>query len=139
MSGGGIIERTRGLVVRDSLASNFGPVSPAKRAAGDLTAIFDADVPGHLVGQAVHIANNFDNVATQVLTISGSAWRLAAADVMPNPIDFGILHAGDSASQPLTATKHTRRIDGFSELHSQLRDGNRRRDRRWLHHLGSAP
>ena len=56
-------------------AGNFGPIAP-----GSATGAFEvtAAAPGILQGQAVHIANNFDNVREQTMAITGQVNNFAA-------------------------------------------------------------
>ena len=94
-------------------ASNYGPVAQGSSSAS-LAVTFNATTAGALTGQAVHIANNFDNVAEQTLTISGAAYRLATGSESPNPVTVVNQHVGGTASQALTIT-NTAANDGFSE------------------------
>jgi hypothetical protein len=43
-------------------------------------------------------------LGTEVVAVSGNVWQAAAADVQPDPVDFGIVHVGDSVSQNLAVT-----------------------------------
>lgn len=90
-------------------AGNFGPIAPGASAGFEV--VFNAADAGvittPLTGQAVRIANNFDNVAEQNLSIvlasGAAAYHLAsAADVKPNPVDLGAQRAGGTASAALT-------------------------------------
>jgi|JI10StandDraft_1071094.scaffolds.fasta_scaffold01355_3 hypothetical protein len=54
------------------------------------------------------------SVGSQVLTVSGDVYRLAAGAANPTPIVFANRHVGDSASQLLTV-QNTAAADGFSE------------------------
>ncbi len=95
-------------------AGNYGPV-----AAGESSTSFDVTFTGSsagaLSGQAVAAANNFDNVAEQVLSISGAAYRYANPTAhTPAPVVFANRRVGDSASQLLSLTNDVPN-DGFSE------------------------
>ena len=95
-------------------AGNFGPIAQGS-ATGNEAIIFTATSGGALTGQKVHIANNFDNVAEQTLSISGAAYRLAAPSAhTPEPVSFGNVHVGAAATQALSIT-NTAANDGFSE------------------------
>lgn len=95
-------------------AGNFGPISPGN-SSGNLNVTFNPTTAGALVGQVLHITNNFDNVRDQNLTINGAVYRLAAASQhTPEPVNFGVVHIGDTASQTLSIT-NTAANDGFSE------------------------
>lgn len=95
-------------------AGNFGPITVGSDS-GDLAVTFNASSAGGLVGQAVHIDNNFDNVATQTLEFTGAAYRYANPTAhTPEPVDFGIIHPGDVVEQKLSITNNVT-ADGFSE------------------------
>ncbi len=61
-------------------AGNFGPIGTGANS-GDLAVTFNVSSAGALTGQAVHIANNFDNVQDQTISITGAAFRLANPDL----------------------------------------------------------
>ena len=69
-----------------------------------------------LSGQTVQVVNNFDNVAGQTLTITGSAFNLATASAAtPNPVVFANQRVGAiNLTQALTIT-NTAVANGFSE------------------------
>ncbi len=94
-------------------AGNFGPIATGANS-GDLGVTYTASSAGSLSGQIIHVENNFDNVAGSDIAITGAAYRLAAPSVTPSPVNFGIVHVGDSVSQNLTLT-NTAPADGFSE------------------------
>ena len=95
-------------------AGNFGPIN-AGANSGNLAVTFSAATAGALTGQQVRIVNNFDNVAEQTLQITGAAYRLAAPSThTPEPVNFGIVHVGDSLQQALSIT-NSAASDGFSE------------------------
>ncbi len=61
------------------------------------------------------MVNNFDNVAEQVLSISGAVFRYANPTAhTPEPVNFGNRRVGDVTSQALTLTNNVAN-DGFSE------------------------
>ena len=93
-------------------ASNFGPLAPAG-STGNLAVTFTATGAGALTGQQAHIRNNFENLNTQNLSITGAAFRLAAPNAL-GPIAFGNVHVGDVVQQALSLT-NTAANDGFSE------------------------
>ncbi len=95
-------------------AGNFGPIN-AGANSGNLAVTFSAATAGALTGQQVRIVNNFDNVAEQTLQITGAAYRLPTPCThTPEPVNFGIMHVGDSLEQPVSITNSTAN-DGFSE------------------------
>ncbi|MGE0860556.1 MAG: choice-of-anchor D domain-containing protein, partial [Gammaproteobacteria bacterium] len=95
-------------------ADNYGPVAAgASSAAFDVT--FTGGIAGALSGQSVAVVNNFDNVAEQVLSISGAVFRYANPTAhVPEPVVFANRRVGDSASQLLSLTNDVPN-DGFSE------------------------
>ncbi len=94
-------------------ASNFGPLATGANT-GDLAVTYNATSAGSLSSQTVHVENNFGNVAGSDIAITGAAYRLAAPSVTPNPVDFGIVHVGDTVSRNLTLANNAP-ADGFSE------------------------
>jgi Hint domain len=112
-AGGASLTDTR-LTGTGVTASDFGPLAQgATTSAYGVT--FTGSSAGSLVAQSVHVANNFDNVAEQTLTITGAAYRYAdPSAVAPNPVVFGNRHLNDVVSQGLTLT-NTDPNDGFSE------------------------
>ncbi len=91
-------------------ASNYGPVATGANS-GNLGVTFTAASAGALAplsSQAVHIANNFDNLAQQTLAITlgagAAAYNLAAGNATPAPIVFSNAHVGDGRTQVLTVT-----------------------------------
>ena len=54
-------------------------------------------------------------LTSQTVSVTGSVFRLASGGAAPaGPVNFGIVHVGDTASQTLTVT-NTAANDGFSE------------------------
>jgi hypothetical protein len=95
-------------------ADNFGPLAGSS-ATGNLAVTFTGTSAGPLVGQQVRVINNFDNVADQLLQLTGTAYRLASASAhSPEPVNFGIVHVGDVLQQALSIG-NTAINDGFSE------------------------
>ena len=112
-AGGGNLTDSR-LAGSGVTAANFGPILTGANS-GDLAVIFDPDTSGPLTGQSVHLTNNFDNVGTQLLGITGTAWRLADPTAhTPEPVDFGIVHVGEVAEQAISLSNQAA-SDGFSE------------------------
>jgi len=90
-------------------AANFGPIA-AGNDSGDLGIIFNATSGGALTGQTVAVVSNFDNVATQVITIDGFASALAVGNASPSgPVGLGNFHvgAGSDPSQSFAVTNTT--------------------------------
>ncbi len=96
-------------------AGNFGPITPGGDS-GNLAVTFTAATAGALTSQNLRIINNFDNVAGQTLSITGSAYRYAAPNnPAASPVAFGNFHVGDAApSQVLTVVNQVAN-DNFSE------------------------
>ena len=101
-------------------ASNYGPVATGANS-GNLAVNFNAASAGALAplsGQAVHIANNFDNLSQQTLGIvigaGAGAFNLAAGNATPSPIVFGNAHVNDIRTQGLTVT-NTAPAGAFTE------------------------
>jgi hypothetical protein len=60
----------------------------AGAAAGNESVIYAPTIAGALAGQAVHIANNFDNVASQTLAVTGAAYDFASPAISPATVSF---------------------------------------------------
>ncbi|MCU0781182.1 MAG: choice-of-anchor D domain-containing protein, partial [Akkermansiaceae bacterium] len=97
-------------------AGNFGPLAPGGNS-GNLPVTFNATTAGPLSGQAVRILNNFDNVANQTLSITGTAYRYAAPGAhTPEPVTFGNFHVGHAPQPSRNLTiSNTAAADGYSE------------------------
>ena len=96
-------------------AANFGAILPATNS-GNLPVTFTAGSAGSLTGQAVRLLNNFDNVADQTLSITGSAYRYAAPSAhSPEPVAFGNFHVGATVPTQLLTLSNQAANDGFSE------------------------
>ncbi|MBX9606134.1 MAG: choice-of-anchor D domain-containing protein, partial [Gammaproteobacteria bacterium] len=95
-------------------AGNFGPIAAGASSTPFSVTLTGASA-GALGGQAVAVVNNFDNVAEQVLSISGAVFRYANPTAhTPEPVVFANRRVGDSASQLLSITNDVPN-DGFSE------------------------
>ena len=101
-------------------ASNYGPVATGANS-GNLGVTFTVNSAGALNplnGQAVHIANNFDNVGEQTLNIAlasgAAAYNTAIGAATPTPIVFGNVRVGTSDAQALTV-KNTQTAGAYSE------------------------
>jgi hypothetical protein len=97
-------------------AGNFGPILPTEDT-GNLSVTFTASSAGALTGQTVRLLNNFDNVADQTLSITGTAYRYAVpSNHSPAPVNFGNFHVDHAPlpSQVLTISNAAAN-DGFSE------------------------
>ncbi len=95
-------------------AANFGPISVGD-AEGPLAVTFSATSAGALSGQQVAIANNFDNVANQVLQFAGAAYNPAIASLTPNPINLGNFHVGDAVPGQIVGIANNAVAGAFSE------------------------
>ncbi|HOI15512.1 MAG TPA: choice-of-anchor D domain-containing protein, partial [Geobacteraceae bacterium] len=96
-------------------ASNWGPVA-AGAATGNLPVSFNATGSGALVGQQVAIVNNFDNTNSQILTITGAAYNLAAAGAhAPEPVTLGNVRVGGTFGTQALSIANTAPTDGYSE------------------------
>jgi len=83
---------------------NFGPIAPGTSSS---TFTVTAAGAGSLSGQAVHVANNFDNVPAQTISLTGAAYALASPTVTSSltpQFNFGVVQAGHSYTDPLTIT-----------------------------------
>ena len=95
-------------------AGNFGPIAAGASSTPFSVTLTGASA-GALGGQAVAVVNNFDNVAEQVLSISGAVFRYANPTAhTPEPVVFANRRVGDSASQLISLTNDVPN-DGFSE------------------------
>ncbi|MBL8699689.1 MAG: choice-of-anchor D domain-containing protein [Alphaproteobacteria bacterium] len=93
-SGGGVSDgRLSGAGVT---AANFGPLGGGTNT-GNLAVTFTASSGGSLTGQSVKVANNFDNVADQVINITGVASAIATGTASPSPVNFGAFRVGGPA------------------------------------------
>ena len=95
-------------------SSNIGPVAYGG-ASASLNVTFGPNADGPLTGQFLHIANNFDNISEQTLSITGAAYNLAAPIVSGTPINLGNFHVGDPAASAHFTLANGAPADGFSE------------------------
>ncbi len=87
-------------------ASNWGPVAIGATTAS-LGVTYAPTSAGALSGQAVHIANNFDNVAGQTLAIGGAAYDYANPTVTSTqPVNLGNYHVGDAVTQQAVSVQN---------------------------------
>ena len=87
-------------------AQNFGPVATGA-GTSSYTVDYNPTTAGALSGQAVHVANNFSNVAEQTINITGAAYALASPTVTSSlspQFNFGVVIAGTTYTDPLTIT-----------------------------------
>ena len=112
-NGGNVTDaRLTGAGVTDQ---NFGPTL-AGSSSEEFEVTFNADAAGSLTGQQVAIVNNFDNVDSQVLSFSGSAFNAAVAEITPTTaVDFGIVHVGDVLPPTIISVGNTALPGTFSE------------------------
>ncbi len=90
-------------------AGNFGPIAAGSNATFGVT--FNAASAGPLTlasGQVVRIANNFDNVTDQNMSIvlgsGAAAYNLAAGNATPSPVPINNQRVGGSLTQALTVS-----------------------------------
>ncbi|MGE3482739.1 MAG: beta strand repeat-containing protein, partial [Gammaproteobacteria bacterium] len=93
-------------------AANFGPLAVGTESA-EFSVTFSGTTAGALIDQRVAVVNNFDNVAGQVLSVTGAVYRLAEAGALAD-IVFGNVHVGDVVSRTVTLSNAAAN-DGFSE------------------------
>jgi autotransporter-associated beta strand protein len=132
-SGGGTGPRLRTAIQTDNMAAGGGnltdprlsgagavpqvlaPIEPGQSTL-PLGVTFTAAAAGDLAGQQVAIFNNFDNVPDQILQFTGAAYNLAAAVVNNSqPIDFGIVHVGDTVGPVSLSITNGVQTGAFSE------------------------
>ena len=112
INGGNLTDRR--LSGSGATAGNFGPVA-VNSASAPLSVTLTGSSAGALADQRVAVVNNFDNVAEQVLGITGAVYRYANPTAhTPEPFDFGNRRVGDVTSQALSLTNNVA-ADGFSE------------------------
>lgn len=95
-------------------AGNVGPAA-YNASSGPLDISFTGSVDGALVAQALHIANNFDNLPEQTVSLSGAAFNFAQAVVSGTTVNFGNHHVGDVVNPIAVSIKNNAPADGFSE------------------------
>ncbi len=88
-------------------AQSFAPIQ-AGGSSNAYTVDYTPTAAGALSGQAVHIANNFDNVDQQTIGITGTAYAYATPTVtssLPSSngvLNFGVVQAGQTKTDQLT-------------------------------------
>jgi hypothetical protein len=85
-------------------AQNFGPLATGG-STSPLTVTYAPTTAGALTGQAVHVANNFGNVAEQTMSITGAAYALASPTVTSSltpQFNFGVVQVGQTINDPLS-------------------------------------
>ena len=82
-------------------AGNWGPVASGA-TTGPLAVTLTATSTGALIGQTIHIRNNFDNTNSQDLAIQGAGYNLAVGSTTPSPVTLANQRVGGSVSQVLT-------------------------------------
>ncbi len=97
-------------------AANFGPIA-AGTDSGNLEITFDATTGGSLVGQAIAIKSNFDNVETDIINVSGLATTLAQGSATPDsdPVDIGPFRVGGTQPSQDFAVENTSVADASTE------------------------
>jgi hypothetical protein len=95
-------------------ASNLPPIASGANS-GALAVTFTPSAAGALVGQTVHIEDNFDNVSGLTLAITGAAYNPAAANVAPASVNFGNFHVGDVVAPQTITISNTAPAGAFSE------------------------
>lgn len=114
-AGGGNITDAR-LSGTGVTAANFGPIA-AGNDSGNLAVTFDATTGGALTGQTVAVVSNFDNVATDIITLSGVATTLAQGSATPNsdPVDLGNFRVGSAPAAQNFAVENTSAANASTE------------------------
>ena len=100
-------------------ASNYGPVATGANTGLAVTfTVASAGAIAPLNGQAVHVANNFDNLSEQTLNIAlasgAAAYNAAIGSATPTPVAFGNVRVGTADTQTFTV-KNTQTASSFSE------------------------
>ena len=110
-------------------ASNLAPIASGANS-GPLGVTFTASSAGALVGQSVHIEDNFDNVVGLTLGITGAAYNPAVANVTPTNDQLRQLPRRRRRSPRSQSRSATRRPPGCSAKTccEQLRGLARRAD-----------
>jgi len=95
-------------------AQNWGPVD-AGASTSDFAVDFTPTAAGALAGQAVHIENNFDNVADQTIAITGAGIDFANP-VIAASLDFGNVLVGSMQMDNIEVTNQVVSNAAFQEL-----------------------
>jgi hypothetical protein len=98
-------------------AQNFGPVA-AGGNTGNLAVTFNATSGGSLAGQSIAVVSNFDNVATQIINLTGTATALAVGNATPSPgpVNLGNFRVGGAAPSTGFAVQNTTTGAGAERL-----------------------
>ena len=101
-------------------AANFGPIAAGQSAGFNVNFnAASAGVLAPLTGQVVRVANNFDNVAEQNLSIvlgaGAAAYQLAAGQLNTPSLNFGTVQVGQSVSTLLSVSNVATGPAGFVE------------------------
>jgi len=101
-------------------AGNFGPIAAGQSASFNVNFnAASAGVLAPLTGQVVRIANNFDNVGEQnmsiVLGAGAAAYQLAAGQLNTPSLNFGTVQVGQSVSSLLSVSNIASGPAGFVE------------------------
>ena len=112
-AGGGNITDAR-LSGAGVTASNLAPIA-AGGNSGALGVTFTASEAGALLGQTVHIEDNFDNVNGLTLSLTGAGYNPAVADVQPTSVNFGNFHVGDAVTPQAITITNLAAAGAFSE------------------------
>jgi hypothetical protein len=81
---------------------NFGPIALGGSATVNYS--FTANSAGAIAGETFNVVTNFDNVAGKTVTVTGAAYNLAQAFVVPNPASLENQRVGGSATLALTVS-----------------------------------
>lgn len=116
IQGAGVNSQLSGSGV-DIVGSNWTALPGVAPSGVTKTVSFMPNMAGALTGQSVSIVNNFSNTNRQVLTITGTAYNLAAANAAPASITIAAQRVGGTNSQLLTVSNiapvgsYTERLD----------------------------
>ena len=92
--------QTTGIPGLGLTAQNFGPIALGGLATVDYS--YTPGTAGALSGQTFNVVTNFDNVTAKTVTVTGTAYNLAAASVTPSPVTLANQRVGGSLAQALT-------------------------------------
>jgi hypothetical protein len=98
-------------------AGNYGPLASGDSQNYSVT--FTGTTAGALAaGQAIHVANNFDNVPSQTISLgAGAVYQAAQASITPaSPINLGNVHVGGTLGTNLAITNVAPNTGGFTEV-----------------------
>jgi hypothetical protein len=94
-------------------AQNFGPI--ALGGSNTVNYSYAPTTAGSLAGQSFNVVTNFDNVAGKSVALTGAAYNYANPTVLPNPVNIGNVHVGDSTTQALSISNTTITNASFQE------------------------